>query len=627
MADQRFGGQAPREPGQSSQILHSAQNDRAIAWFARASGYLHRADPRCPEHRVAHTGKLARAVVLDLALFEATGDATFWQRAVERARFVATRLAPDPEHGAFIYLPGRLDPRNCSNSVIDSGECTGALATLLAHPQATNLPADDQALLEHAVERNAETYLVRNVVEKEITNQRLWGAMGLAAAYCLQPRDTWLTALEASLRRSLGEQHRDGSWPYHPAPAQFGQHAGAGDVSVYYQSRCLAFLITVLNAIPELAERVDGWGAVERGLEFLAAVTAPDGLKPLALEGKRWFWDSPYEAGSNAYDVYALVRGSQRFQRPEWAAIAARCWWQLARHQEKDGGIRAGVRGAADFVCRDFHTADLAWTAQVMGALRDPATEPDPAARPERLRTFPDAGIRSLQGPQRHVLVRFAKAPRNSQFGGAVGGGALAAVWRAEDSSNTFPIEREQALVDANFVLYPLRPARIAAARRFLRANPLGREGRQWLFVARLLVGQRRWVAAFRRLLTGYLRPFLQARNDPATSHWATASEIDVAKHRVEVKVRPAREDGTVPGWAADVLIARTYEIVGCHVHIREALSGGAQAAQIEYLLPERAIDVEIDGAATLTPSRSGRRTITLAPGGRVQTLRISYRI
>src|SRR5439155_2768916 len=104
------------------------------------------------------------------------------------------------------------------------------------------------------------------------------------------------------------------------------------------------------------------WQAVERGLAFLAGVTTPDGLKPLALEGKRWFWDGPYEAGSNAYDVFVFRRGAERFGRPEWARLADRAWWQLARHQDRDGGITAcRTPGAADFVCRDFHTADLAW--------------------------------------------------------------------------------------------------------------------------------------------------------------------------------------------------------------------------------------------------------------------------
>ena len=126
-------------------------------------------------HGVRHTGKLARLVVLDLALLDATGDPRYWEGARLRAEEVAAQLAPDPEHGSLIYLPGRLDPRNCSNSAIDSGECTDALARLLSHPRAESLEEDQRRPLEETVAGNAATYLAEKVTATAITNQRLWG--------------------------------------------------------------------------------------------------------------------------------------------------------------------------------------------------------------------------------------------------------------------------------------------------------------------------------------------------------------------------------------------------------------------------------------------------------------------
>src|SRR5919108_2189000 len=340
-----------------------------VDWFAAAARYLHRPDPTCPEHGVAHTGKLARAIVLDLALLAATGGAAYLDRAVGRARYVAARLAPDPEHGGLIYLPGRLDPRNCSTSLIDSGECTDALARLLRHDRAASLPAEDRALLWHTVERNAETYLRQTIAQKGITNQRLWGAMGLASAYQLAPHAVWRAAIREALARSLTEQRADGLWGYEPGNRGGTSRPAApsADLTVYYHGRCLAFLFHILDCVPDVDEDGRAEAALYRGLAFLAAVIAPDGLKPLALEGKRWFWDGSYEAGSNAYDVYALLRGAERFGRVDWRRLAHRCWRQLARHQQSDGGLKAcHDPHTCDFVCRDFHTADLAWTAQVM---------------------------------------------------------------------------------------------------------------------------------------------------------------------------------------------------------------------------------------------------------------------
>ncbi|HEX2186542.1 MAG TPA: hypothetical protein VHN78_13660, partial [Chloroflexota bacterium] len=130
-----------------------------VAWFEAAASYLNRARPACPQHGVRHTAKLARSIVLDLALLDATGEARHWERAVRRADDTTSRLAPDPDHGGLIYFPGRLDPRNCSNSIIDSGECTDAVARLLLHPRADTLDAGRRASFTAAVEQNAETYL------------------------------------------------------------------------------------------------------------------------------------------------------------------------------------------------------------------------------------------------------------------------------------------------------------------------------------------------------------------------------------------------------------------------------------------------------------------------------------
>src|SRR5687768_3941020 len=135
-------------------------------------------------------------MVLDLALLDHTGDPMHWVRAVSRAKWVAGQLGPDPEHGALIYHPGRLDPRNCSTSAIDSGECTDALVRLLQHARAGELDEATRRALSDAVERNGETYLQTAVLEKGITNQRLWAAMGLASAWSLFHRESWKSALE-----------------------------------------------------------------------------------------------------------------------------------------------------------------------------------------------------------------------------------------------------------------------------------------------------------------------------------------------------------------------------------------------------------------------------------------------
>ncbi len=646
-----------------------AASPEVLAPFVAAAGYLTRPDPTCPAHRVRHTGKLARSIPVDLALLGATGETGYWTRAVQRGVEVAGRLAPDPEHGALIYLPGRLDRRNCSNSVIDSGECTDALARLLLHPRAAGLPAAQRITLAEAVIGNAGTYLSPTVMDKEIPNQRLWGAMGLATACRLWAHGDWRAAVAGAVTRSLEEQRADGSWGYQPQALRQGAHPGAADLTVYYHSRCLAFLFHILDCLPSLdGAAIDG--ALRRGLDFLAAVITPDGRKPLALEGKRWFWDGPAEAGSNAFDVYALVRGWQRYGESHWLDLARRSWGQLVMHQLPDGSILAGGEpGRRDFVCPTFHTADLAWTAQVIPWLPGPApgwpaTHPasaDPPAagarrglghlpekerrRPgvstppageSRLLHFPQAGVVRLESPAAVALVRTLKGPRNSQFGGAIGGGTLLYAGDRVSGRNRLRLERESPEVEGSFTLYPQTPDRRAALWRFRRSDPPGREGRQWLFVARLLLAQGRPVAAAARLWRGYLRPLRQALSDPATTHWALQPEVEVDPSAAWLRLiaRPARPDGTVPSWAAGIIATREITLAGAHVRVVDCLAreessppGVSAGPRIVYLLPAAAQDVRVECPGPVTRRPPAGRRLELRPSAPRFTLRLAFAV
>jgi hypothetical protein len=603
-----------------------------LAFFRAASGYLHRQQPVCPVHGVAHTGKLARAVVLDLCLFDATGGEVYWERAVERAAYVADRLAPDSEHGGLIYLPGRFDPRNCSNSVIDSGECTDALGRLLLHPRAAELPPSLAERLRHAVLGNAQTYLRTAVVEKEITNQRLWGAMGLATAWQLEPRNEWAAALRQSLERSVAEQRADGSWAYQPDAPRYGAHPGAADLTVYYHGRCLAFMEHILERVPAADPDGASSRALERGLDFLDAVTLRDGTKPLALEGKRWFWDGSYEAGSNAYDVFALVRGAWRFDRPHWRETATRAWRQLMRHQRPDGSIQACLdRGARDFVCPDFHTADLAWTAQVMGEVS--VAEDQGGAAGSLVRQCPEAGVLRLDWPGRAVIIRTDKEPANTQFGGAVGGGSLAAVADG-DGRPLLAVDRDGLATEAAFVCQPRVSwsSRLAAVRRFVRQNQPGREGRQWLFVARLLAARGDVRGAAARLWRGVLRPLLDAFGDPVSSRWAAAADVTLAAagQGVLVSSPVCRADGSTPAWAETLRVAHRYEPNAGRLRVTDRLGGevaGVGGVQVvSYLLPRAAQDVSVRGTnCDVMRTAAGRRVVVGRPAGGAFALEVRY--
>jgi hypothetical protein len=482
--------------------------------------------------------------------------------------------------------------------------------------------------------------------------------MGLATSWNVDPRPEWLDALRRSLRRSIAEQWPDGSWGYQPQAERHGAHPGAADLSVYYHGRCLAFLLHVLQRVPAVDSQGEVAEALERGLAFLTTVITPDGLKPLSLEGKRWFWDGSYEAGSNAYDVYALLRGAERFGRAEWAALATKVWRPLAAHQRPDGSILACLEpNAHDFVCPDFHTADLAWPAQVLSQLIGPSEEK--ATQLYRLQSLSaragdldlavatgedgpravlredvgrGSGVIRLDGPRRMALIRTGKLPANTQFGGATGGGSLAAAVTV-DGQQLLTVAREVAVVEAAFTAYPkaasARP--LAGLRRFLANNPLGREGKQWLFVARVLAREGRLRAALSRLWGGYGRYAWWALRDCVSSRWALEADASESAGWLQFRSQLARPDGSVPGWAQDIWVAHAYRVDPSGLMVSQTLdaTGGPAkrscAAKVMYRLPCGAREVKLEIAGAHQRLQADGRLIIILPEAARFHVRIAY--
>src|SRR3989344_3284347 len=136
----------------------------------------------CKKHRIEHTGKNAYSIITDLYLYQKTGEEGYFERARSRALRVAGNLIADPKHGQFMYWPGRLGKTNMSNSVIDSGGATDSLAEIILRYE-NKLTAAEKEKIKDAIFKNSDTYLKEAVYKKELPDQRLWGAAGLASAY------------------------------------------------------------------------------------------------------------------------------------------------------------------------------------------------------------------------------------------------------------------------------------------------------------------------------------------------------------------------------------------------------------------------------------------------------------
>ncbi|QDV06795.1 hypothetical protein Poly30_23100 [Planctomycetes bacterium Poly30] len=397
----------------------------------------------CAEHGIEHTGKSAGAMVLAIELARhATGD--------ERARLIevvrsqgerlVARLEREPDSTCFTFRPGRHDAYNCSNSVIDGGACSDALATAVLE-LGDELSEDQRERFRHAAVLHAQTYLRYAIVDKGVPAQCAWAMTGAAQAYRVSGHEVLQLVCRVGAERLREQQRGDGSFPYHPT--EWGAaHPGAADASAYYQSRVTAFTSFALEAaFGEEAGRALDVG-FESGIEFLHGLLGPDGIKTGAVEAKPWYWTGSYEVASHPFDIAALSQEWRRTRAPR-AASALRASWRawlhhlgadgkLISHDSRYGGAVDGpIRRAKSYQCPFFWAAHACWIARSLPELEAAFAEPQgPITHESSVRHFRDVDLARIETPDVVAWVRGHRPPGNAFHGSPSGGGLLRVFYR-----------------------------------------------------------------------------------------------------------------------------------------------------------------------------------------------------
>jgi hypothetical protein len=248
------------------------------------------------------------------------------------------------------------------------------------------------------------------------------------------------------------------------------------------------------------------------------------------------------------------------------------------------------------------------------------------------------------------ALIRTHTAPRNSQFGGPLGGGAIVYAGKTGDGAEAGSRPRRGAAgteagteIEGNFTVYPAQPDPASALRRYLHHNPPGREGRQWLFVARLLLAEGHPLGAARRLWRGYLWPLVASLREAVATHWALTStvELEARTGRVRLTAQPAHTDGSIPAWAARLAAVREYAVEDSGLRVIDELGtqrappeiGRAaeetarpgQGLRLRYVLPAAAQGLQISASEPVRRAGPGERWIELRPQSTAFSLRLTY--
>lgn len=543
----------------------------------------------CPEHRIEHSGKNAGVIViaLELAELDPRADVAACKRvAIEQGRRLAANLEREGTSECFTFRPGRHDPYNCSNSVIDGGACADALATLVTR-LGGELDEEDRRAFEGAARVHARTYLSTACLDKGVPAQRAWGLTGLAAVQALWPEERLEPAGLEAVRLLAEVQHEGGSYPYHPL--EWGAlHAGASDVSAFYQSRVTGFLLHALETLGHDPASETFADPLRRGLDFLCALHGPGGTKCGLVEAKPWYWGATYEVASHPFDVHALARGWRHFGDERYADVAAAAFEAWVSHLDLEGRPRShrpapGRRRS--YQCPVFWAGHAMWLARVARDLEAILARPSQRERPpfEAVRVFEGASLVRLESEHLVAWVRGARPGYNVAHGSPHGAGLLG-VRRKRDGAELLsraPLAARQA-GEWSGEAGGLRLARgWSAGQAELRFST-------WL--ARAHWRAHRWLEGAGEPWRALRRGVLAFASPRVSSAFALDPEVAPLSDGVRLRSHLAWRGGEpVPGTE----LLRTFRLAGDTLCVQERLIGSGAVRDLDYTLPPLATSVE----------------------------------
>jgi hypothetical protein len=556
-------------------------------------GLLSLRDPQgrivCPEHGIEHTGKSAGAAALALHLSRhdpARRDAHATV-AIEQARRLVANLRREGASDCHTFWPGRHDPFNSSNAIIDGGACSAALAEIV-ETLGSGMPADDARAFREASVLHARTYLRYAVLDKGVPAQRAWGLTGLAAAWRLARDESLERAALEALAALEAIQHADGSFPYHPL--EWGaEHPGASDVTSFYHSRIPGFAMYALEALERSPATPPHSRWLRAAVEFLDALQGPDGIKCGLVEAKPWYWGAEYEVASHVFDVYAFARASRVLAEPRFGAAALRAFRAWARHLTPEGMPRSHLDApgrAKSYQCPVFWACHAEWIARVLPELERIAAsetstrEASPASSIElRARFFRDASLARIEDGVVCAWVRGTRPAANWHHGSPHGAG-LVRVLRKADLVELVARERWRADQEGEWSGSAGAPS---LARGWKHGSGPLRFSR-WLSRNHARGGH--WDLALAAPFVALERGVIDFSSPSVSSSFDLAPEIALEGYAVVLRGALAWRGGErVRG----SLVERRFEVDGGGLAVAERLVERGAARDLRYRFPSRA--------------------------------------
>ncbi len=552
----------------------------------------------CGKHKVEHTGKSAGAIVIacELARLGASDRERLFSIALAQSQRLVLRLEREDSSTCFTFRPGRHDPFNCSNSVIDGGACSDALATML-EVFGSRLTFHERESIQHACVLHAQTYLRYAVMDKPIPAQRAWAMTGVAGGWRMSGHEVLELTVREGSKGLAQSQHADGSYPYHPVSGG-APHPGCEDVSSYYQGRVTAFLIHSLEGVGLDPAQGEHGMAVRSGLDFLCGLYGPDGLKCGLVEAKPWYWSESPEVASHAFDVYALSRGWRIFGDANYGHAALLSWRSWLSRLDDQGQPHAHFQrqdSRTSYQCSMFWAGHASWLARalpdleaLLGLDSSGALGSDCGESP-RMKVFAEAGLVRLENAGIVAWIRTARPGRDGMNGSPYGAGMVRVLSKA---TGTDCLHRP--MDGAPFGTPPVGEWCGRGKRQGLRASfSAGADALRFsLWLARCAWRSGRFRAAltepFQRLRENVLSP--AAGN--VRSCFDLAPQYTLRESGVELLGCLAYQDGTP---MAHTRVRRRYDLDDLGLVVTDEILEGGSASHLTYSVPLGAVDVQQD--------------------------------
>ncbi len=547
----------------------------------------------CQEHGMEHTGKNAGAVVMACELAQlGVGDGDVWfEFAKQQSLRIAGRLEREGESTCWTFRPGRHDPFNCSNSVIDGGACSDALGAFL-ECFGERVSPEERATLERACVLHAQTYLRYAAFDKGIPAQRAWALTGVAQAFRQSQHEVLRFATLEGTREIFELMHADGSFAYHPLQQKPG-HPGASDVSAFYQSRPAAFTLFALQAVGEDPTDAAWAGPMLKQLRFLAALYGPKGIKVGGIEAKPWYHGAEYEVASHPFDVFALARGARLFGDAGLARVALASFRAWACHVDEAGlphSHKPGKGRRDSYQCVTFWAGHTQWMARALKDLlwieSEGLAESAPASTGPEVVLFEDAQLARLENENIVAWVRGAKPASNLDHGSRRGGGLLRVVNKVTGEEllarNVLALEDEAEW------------ARSVGTASLARGWKLSHEELRFsIWKARNALRTRGLLSAIGEPLFALRYGVLGGASSRASTAFACHANWEVLPLGLRLHSGLARMGGEP---VLESQIQREYLVDGEGLLVRESVLGGGLDPKKDYLVPSLARDIHRDG-------------------------------